>query len=42
MDALPFLDFLFGNETEAGALATSEGWEGEALPEVAKRVSVGP
>lgn len=39
MDAMPFIDFLFGNETEAAALAESEGWDTSNLAEVAKRLS---
>ena len=26
MEAMPYMDFLFGNETEARAFAESEGW----------------
>ncbi|GIL74984.1 hypothetical protein Vretimale_2585 [Volvox reticuliferus] len=39
MDAMPYIDFLFGNEIEAAALAASEGWEGLPLEQVALRLS---
>eukprot|EP00198_Chlamydomonas_reinhardtii_P004000 XP_001693336.1 flagellar associated protein, adenosine kinase-like protein [Chlamydomonas reinhardtii] len=39
MDSMPYIDFLFGNEIEAAALAASEGWEGLSLEEVAKKMS---
>ncbi|KAG2444193.1 hypothetical protein HYH02_009131 [Chlamydomonas schloesseri] len=39
MDALPYIDFLFGNEIEAAALAASEGWEGLSLEQVALKMS---
>ena len=41
MDSMPYIDFLFGNEIEAAALAASEGWEGLSLEEVAKKVGEG-
>ena len=37
--ALPYVDFLFGNETEAEAFAKSEGWATEDKAEIAKKVS---
>lgn len=39
MDAMPYVDYLFGNETEAAALGDSEGWVGMPLDEVAKKLS---
>jgi adenosine kinase len=38
MEALPYVDVLFGNETEAAALAATEGWEGLPLETVALKV----
>lgn len=38
MDAMPYVDFLFGNETEARAFAKSEGWETEDVAEIALKV----
>ncbi|MEW5317114.1 MAG: hypothetical protein WDW38_008442 [Sanguina aurantia] len=38
-DSLPYVDYLFGNETEAAAFAESEGYSGADLQEVARRVS---
>lgn len=37
--ALPYVDYLFGNETEAEAFAKSEGWPVEDKAEIALRVS---
>ncbi|CAL8469677.1 g9218 [Coccomyxa elongata] len=42
MDAMPYVDFLFGNETEARAFAKSEGWETEDVAEIALKVSAFP
>ena len=39
MDALPYVDFLFGNENEAETFAQSENWDTKDLGEVALRVS---
>lgn len=36
---MPFVDFLFGNETEALAFAASEGWEDTHLPDIALKIS---
>jgi hypothetical protein len=36
--ALPFVDFLFGNETEAEAFAKSEGWSTQDKSEIALKV----
>jgi adenosine kinase len=41
LDALPYVDFLFGNETEAAAFAESEGWETREAGEIALRVRAG-
>lgn len=38
LDAMPYIDFLFGNETEARAFAASEGWESQDIPEIALKV----
>jgi adenosine kinase len=39
MDALPYVDFLFGNENEAETFAESEKWDTKDLGEVALWVS---
>lgn len=41
MDALPYVDFLFGNENEAATFAESENWGTSDIPEIALRVSQG-
>jgi sugar/nucleoside kinase (ribokinase family) len=41
MDALPYVDFLFGNENEAATFAESEGWETKDIAEIALRVRLG-
>ena len=38
-DAMPYVDYLFGNETEAAAFAESEGWKDMAVPDIAQAVS---
>jgi len=38
MDAMPYIDFLFGNETEARAFAESEGWTTSDVAEIALKV----
>ena len=40
LDAVPYVDFLFGNETEARAFAKSEGWETEDVAEIALKVCI--
>ena len=35
MDAMPYVDYLFGNETEARAFAKSEDWDTEDVAEIA-------
>lgn len=37
-EALPYVDYLFGNETEAAAFAESEGWDTKDAGEIALRV----
>eukprot|EP00296_Roombia_truncata_P007927 JP446386.1.p2 GENE.JP446386.1~~JP446386.1.p2 ORF type:complete len:345 (+),score=163.13 JP446386.1:41-1075(+) len=40
MSCLPYMDFLFGNESEAAAFAESEGWESSlSVAEVAKKIT---
>lgn len=39
LDAMPYVDFLFGNETEARAFAQTEGWETEDVAEIALKAS---
>jgi adenosine kinase len=41
LDAMPYVDFLFGNETEARAFAKSEGWATEDVAEIALKVPPG-
>lgn len=36
--ALPMVDFLFGNETEAASFAKSEGWETTDVAEIALKI----
>lgn len=38
MDALPYVDFLFGNENEAATFAESESWGTTDISEIALRV----
>jgi adenosine kinase len=38
-DLLPYVDVLFGNETEAAAFATASGWATTDLKEIAKKVA---
>lgn len=42
MAALPFMDFLFGNETEAQTFAESEGWETRDVAEIALKIAKMP
>ena len=39
LDAMPYIDFLFGNETEARAFADSEEWGTQDVPEIALKVT---
>ena len=41
-DVLPYVDFLFGNETEALAFAASEGWDETSIPDIALKISALP
>ena len=40
LDAMPYIDFLFGNETEARAFADSEEWDTQDVPEIALKVNL--
>ena len=40
LDAMPYIDFLFGNETEARAFADSEEWGTQDVPEIALKVNL--
>ena len=42
MEAMPYIDFLFGNETEARAFAESEGWTTTDVAEIALKVGCWP
>ena len=42
LDAMPYIDFLFGNETEARAFADSEEWGMQDVPEIALKVTPAP
>ena len=42
MDTMPFIDFLFGNETEARAFAASEKWTETDIPTIALKISQFP
>ena len=37
---LPYVDYLFGNETEAAAFAESEGWSTSDIAEIAVKVEM--
>ncbi|KAG1669505.1 hypothetical protein FOA52_015672 [Chlamydomonas sp. UWO 241] len=39
MESMPYVDFLFGNETEAATFAECEGWDTKDVAEIALRVS---
>lgn len=41
-DLLPYVDYLFGNETEAAAFAESEKWETRAVAEIAMKIAALP
>lgn len=38
LDTLPYVDILFGNETEAATFAETEGWETRNVKEIAQKV----
>jgi adenosine kinase len=40
--AMPYVDFLFGNETEAQTFAESEGWETKDIKEIASKIAAMP
>ena len=40
MEAMPCVDYLFGNETEAAAFAESEGWPTDSIPDIALKVLI--
>ena len=42
MEAMQYIDFLFGNETEAAAFAESEGWPDKDLSAIAQRIAAFP
>jgi adenosine kinase len=42
MDTLPYVDYLFGNETEAVTFAESESWTERSIPEIAKKLAALP
>lgn len=40
--AIPYMDFVFGNETEAAAFGKKREWEGASIPEIALKLSALP
>ena len=38
MQAMPYVDILFGNETEADAFATEQGWDTKDLKEIGRKL----
>ena len=42
MEVLPYVDILFGNESEAVTFAESEGWETKDVAEIAMKISKMP
>jgi adenosine kinase len=42
MKTMPYIDFLFGNESEALVFAETEGWEEKDIAEIAKKLSLLP
>merc|ERR1712127_178479 len=42
VETMPFVDFLFGNETEARTWAETEGWETDDVAFIATRLSLIP
>merc|ERR1719238_2240640 len=42
MATLPYVDYLFGNETEALTFAESESWTEKSIPEIAKKIAALP
>lgn len=41
MSVLPYVDILFGNDTEASALALAHGWEAKEISEIAMLIAKG-
>lgn len=41
-EAIPYVDYLFGNETEAVEFAKSEGWDTTDVAEIARKLSLFP
>lgn len=39
LDSIPYVDFLFGNETEAATFAETEGWATKDIGEIALKLS---
>lgn len=39
---MPYVDYLFGNETEAEAFAESEGWKTKNITEIAAKACAVP
>lgn len=42
LETLPYIDFLFGNESEAVTFAETEGWETRDVAEIALRIAAMP
>lgn len=42
MEAMPYIDILFGNETEAQTFAETEGWETRDVAEIALKIAAMP
>jgi len=42
LEALPYMDFLFGNESEAVTFAEIKGWETRDVAEIAKKIACTP
>lgn len=42
MNTMPYIDYLFGNESEALAFAESEGWATKDICEIAVKISAFP
>jgi adenosine kinase len=42
MKLLPYVDYLFGNETEAATFAKTEGWTETDIPSIAKKLAALP
>merc|ERR1719382_2287173 len=42
METMPYVDFLFGNESEAATFAETEGWGDMSIADIALRLSAMP